>query len=114
MIELIIAHFIGDYVMSKDWYDPNHHYDTLSCLKHVIMYIIPIILFNVVIGYPISTLAIILIMISHFIQDRFNLHGKLYKRVSNFYNFKNSHIVHKILDDILHIIFIVLIFITFG
>jgi hypothetical protein len=63
---LILSHFIGDYLLQNDWMALNKKKNSLICLVHVLCYMIPFLFCHL------SWLALVLIAIQHFIQDRTN------------------------------------------
>lgn len=98
----IYAHLIGDYILQTDWMSQNKKTKTLPCVIHILTYLIPFLLTNII------WWKIILIGIEHFIQDRTNI-------VVDFMKLTGSEDFTKppfapwsiiLVDNIFHILFI--------
>lgn len=70
---LLAAHLIGDFLLQNDWMQAKSR-SSRVCLVHVLFYAIP---FSVLCGLGfLSLTALVLILVEHFLQDRFALHLK--------------------------------------
>lgn len=65
-MEQLLLHLIGDYITQTDWMATEKARNTLAATVHALIYALPFLLIG-------STLAVILILLSHFLVDRFNL-----------------------------------------
>lgn len=101
----IYAHLIGDYLIQTDWMAKNKKISSLACLLHVICYLIPFMFTKL------SYLAILVIGIEHFIQDRTTIVTKLMILTGSedFTKPPMSPWSVIIVDNILHVLFIALI-----
>jgi hypothetical protein len=59
-----VAHLIGDFILQNDWMAVNKKQRTVSCSIHVVLYLVPFLLTDLV------WWQILLIGIQHFVQDR--------------------------------------------
>lgn len=66
MLQLIL-HLIGDYILQSDWMANNKTSQNIACVAHALVYTLPFILVTQ------SKLALLVIMWSHFLIDRFRL-----------------------------------------
>lgn len=67
-ITCVMFHFLGDYITQNDWMALNKKNHTFHCLIHTMVYLLPFFLIN-----GLSLIAVLLIGVQHFIQDRTNL-----------------------------------------
>ncbi len=73
----IVAHLIGDFLLQNADMAENKAKDTLTCLVHILYYIFPFLALGLFCGAPVGLIA--LIVVQHFLQDRFQLHLKWMK-----------------------------------
>lgn len=67
----LIAHLIGDYLLQNDWMALNKKQKSLHCAVHVSIYTLCIWAFT---SWPIW--ALLIVWITHFIQDRTQIINK--------------------------------------
>ena len=101
-MEYIAAHLTGDFILQNDWMAKNKNGNTIICLIHILVYLMPWVFTGV------SLSAVILIGLQHFLQDRFGLNkkwSKVYKQTDT----KEYPELAMWVDQSLHIAFIWLI-----
>lgn len=98
----LLAHFIGDYLLQNDWMAKGKKNDYRICLVHVFCYLIPFVF------TPLSWWQITLIGIQHFLQDRSNFVAWYMKTMgkSDFMKPPFSPFSYILMDNLFHIIFI--------
>jgi hypothetical protein len=103
----IYAHLIGDYIVQNDWMAGNKKnkgaYGTKACLIHVITYMIPFLFTSL------TALQLILIGSQHYIQDRTFFVSWFCRITGKFQNDFNRFWGHVIVDNVFHIVFMMLI-----
>ena len=102
MFELVLAHFVGDYLIQNDWMANNKKQNSLICFCHVCFYTIPFFILNI------STVAILLIALQHFIIDRTNL-VKIYMEAIGQHRFLRPPMFpwsYIIVDNLSHVLWI--------
>lgn len=65
-MEYIVAHLVGDYILQNDWQAMNKKKSYIICAVHVLLYMLPFLFL------PISYLALALVAVQHFVQDKTN------------------------------------------
>lgn len=70
MIQLIL-HLIGDYLTQSDWMAQNKTKESIPALSHALVYSSPFLLLTK--GAPKPAVAFFVILITHFLIDRFRL-----------------------------------------
>lgn len=82
--QLIVCHLIGDFLFQCDYMQAKSR-NSFICSVHVLWYSFPFIIYvvtmNAVHRMPIPYLALTLIFIEHWLQDRFALHLKWMKLI---------------------------------
>ena len=66
MLNAIIGHLVGDYLLQNDWMALNKKARTLPCLVHCLIWTICVCSF----GGTCSPVAFVILLWTHFIQDR--------------------------------------------
>jgi len=76
-IYLLFGHLFGDYFFQNDWMAQNKKKKTfdgfISCMTHCFVYTIIVVAFLMTFGVIISPLQTILLFLSHYILDRYNI-----------------------------------------
>lgn len=106
MIHWILAHFIGDYLLQNDWMAQYKKKDSLVCTIHVTLYILPFCLTDL------TMLQIVLIYVQHWIQDRTGFVAWYCKAMGSFQIELTKDSLpwgHFIVDNIFHVIWIVIV-----
>jgi hypothetical protein len=74
---LLFGHLFGDYFFQNDWMAQNKKKKTfdgiIACITHCSVYTFIVAAFLMAFGVIISPLQIVLIFLSHYILDRYNL-----------------------------------------
>jgi hypothetical protein len=78
IINYILAHFIGDFLLQNDWMAIGKKRSSLICSVHVLIYMTPFLLTEL------SWLQLILIAAQHWIQDRSSFVSWWCKKVKSF------------------------------
>ena len=65
-MEQLLLHLIGDYITQTNWMATEKARNTLAAIAHALVYALPFLLIG-------SKVAVILILLSHFLVDRFSL-----------------------------------------
>jgi hypothetical protein len=99
----IYAHLIGDYLIQNDWMALNKKKSHLICLVHVSTYMIPFLL------TPLSPIQLLLIAIQHYVLDRWYFVKWFCLKTKKFQQEINSFWGHIIVDNVLHIIWMMLV-----
>jgi hypothetical protein len=63
----LLCHIVGDYFFQSDWMALNKNKQTVPCLIHVVLYVLPFWLLTS------NLLALFLIAAAHFVFDRWSL-----------------------------------------
>lgn len=66
MIDAIVGHLAGDYLLQNDWMACNKKQRSLHCAVHCAIWTASVCLFT---GWQ-EPLVVVLLFVSHFIQDR--------------------------------------------
>jgi hypothetical protein len=101
VINYVLAHFIGDFLLQNDWMAVGKKKSSWICSIHVFLYMLPFMLTNL------SGLQIALIVLQHWIQDRTNFVGWWCKTVKSFQTELNHGGLpwgHFIVDQVFHFI----------
>ncbi len=64
MVNVFIAHLIGDFILQNDWMAGKKKNSSLACFIHVFIYLFPFLLCSL------EWWQILLIGMQHFLQDR--------------------------------------------
>ena len=68
MIEALVGHLVGDYLVQNDWMALNKKKSTFHCLVHCLLWATSVCLFS---GW--GWWAFFILFATHFIQDRTNI-----------------------------------------
>jgi len=66
MIDAIVGHLVGDYLLQDDWMAKEKKIKNIPCLVHCLIWTLCVCLF----GHIVNPFAIFFLFITHFIQDR--------------------------------------------
>lgn len=69
MIDAIVGHLVGDYILQNDWMAQGKKKSSLICSIHCITWSASVCLFS----GCFSLVLFVLLFVSHFIQDRTNI-----------------------------------------
>ena len=72
MIEAIVGHLVGDYLLQNDWMALNKKKSTFHCVVHCLIWTACVCLFS---WGTIGVIGGVVLFVTHFVQDRTNVIG---------------------------------------
>ncbi len=99
----IYAHLIGDYLLQNDWMATNKKQNSLICLVHIIIYMIPFLFTQL------NWIQLILIAVQHYMQDRTNFVAWFCKMTKKFQGDSSETFGHVIVDNVFHILWMAMV-----
>jgi len=106
IINYILAHFIGDFLLQNDWQAVGKKRSSLICTTHVFLYMIPFLLTEL------TWLQLALIATQHWLQDRTAFVSWWCKTIGSFQAELKQNVLpwgHFIVDQIFHFIWMYLV-----
>lgn len=102
MIDAIVGHLVGDYLVQNDWMALNKKQSTLHCSVHCFLWSLAVLLFS---GWSVVWLPVL--FVGHFVQDRTNIIGVYMNAVGQSQFAKNLAPWSVIIvDNVWHIVFL--------
>lgn len=68
LIDAIVGHLVGDYLLQNDWMALNKKRSSLHCLAHCLIWTGCVCAFGGITG-----IGVLILFVTHFIQDRTNI-----------------------------------------
>lgn len=105
-VPYILAHFIGDFLLQNDWMAVGKKKSSLICAIHVLLYMTPFLLTDL------SWMALALIAVQHWIQDRTNFVGWWCKKMGSFQTELKQDVLpwgHFVVDQVFHFVWMWLV-----
>jgi hypothetical protein len=97
----ILAHFIGDFLLQNDWMAVGKKKSSLICTIHVLLYMLPFLLTDL------SWMALALIAVQHWLQDRTKFVGSWCKMMGSFQGELKQDVLpwgHFVVDQVFHFV----------
>jgi len=107
MINYVLAHFIGDFLLQNDWMAKNKKQSSFICTIHVLCYMIPFLLVEL------NWIQFILIATQHWLQDRTKFIAWYCKLLGIFQGELKQNTLpwgHFVIDQIFHFIWLFIVF----